>query len=287
MQIQTANSEISSDGQTRPVLELAAELERFVAVIGPVVVAFSGGVDSSVVAAAAFKTNPSGVSAVTARSPSVAGWQLELARTIAKEIGITHHVIETDEGTRAEYIVNDSRRCFYCKQTLYRGLAEIAGRYDATILSGTNADDLGDYRPGIEAGRLAEIQTPLSDLGFGKSTVRRLASHYGLSNHQLPASPCLASRIAYGVEVTPARLARVEQAEDAVRSLGFSDVRVRHHADDLARLEVPLDETMRLMQLLQETNLRDQILATGFKYVCVDAAGLRSGNLNQVLVQIK
>ncbi len=187
------------------------------------VVAFSGGVDSSVVAAAAHRANGTSAVAVTAHSPSVPQWQLDVASRVAHEIGIEHRVVQTFEGDRDDYRRNDGQRCFYCKETLYQTLRQIAqDDPQATIVSGTNADDLGDYRPGISAGRLLGVVTPLADLGFTKAQVRGLARFFALSNQDLPASPCLASRVAYGTEVTPERLKRIEQAESFLRGLGFN-----------------------------------------------------------------
>ncbi len=265
----------------------AERLIARVACLRQVVVAFSGGVDSSVVAAAAVRANLDSLIAVTAQSPSVATWQLDLARRIAKEIGIEHQVISTDEADRPEYIRNDGRRCFYCKQTLYEKLAAVAATSaDQVICSGTNADDLGDYRPGIEAGSIAGVQTPLADLNLGKSSVRAIARHFGLSNSDLPASPCLASRIAYGVAVTGERLHRVDLAEAWLRKQGFTDCRVRVHEHELARVEVPVAELHRLTSGPLLGQLSDVLQAFGFRRVTVDPQGLRSGNLNQMLVNL-
>ncbi|WP_442510750.1 ATP-dependent sacrificial sulfur transferase LarE [Novipirellula sp. SH528] len=252
-----------------------------------VTVAFSGGVDSSVVAAAAIRANLDSLVAVTANSPSVPQWQLQWAARIAAQIGIENRVVATDEGNRQEYLRNDTRRCFYCKETLYQTLGALAEYDPATVLvSGTNADDLGDYRPGIEAGNIASVQTPLADLGFGKQDVRELAKFFGLENADLPASPCLASRVAYGVEVTAERLSRVEQAESWLRDRGFSDVRVRVHHDELARVEVPQDEISRLLTGTLATELNESLRTIGFRFVTIDLQGLESGSMNRVLVSI-
>jgi uncharacterized protein len=269
------------------VSQLADRLIAVVRGYSRVVVAFSGGVDSSVVAAVANQAELDSCEAITASSPSVAKWQVDLAKQVASEIGIAHQIVSTGEGDRLEYIRNDSKRCFYCKETLYQTLgtvADVAG--DAVILSGTNADDLGDYRPGIQAGSLANVKTPLADLGIDKAMVRKLADHFGLSNHAVPASPCLASRIAYGVDVTPERLKRVELAEDWLRQNGFSDCRVRVHENELGRIEVPRDEIKRLVDSTLAAALCERLKSLGFLYVTVDLQGLRSGNLNQTLVPI-
>ncbi len=252
-----------------------------------VVIAFSGGVDSSVVAAAAVRSQVDHAVAVTGDSPSVPRWQIELAERIAGEIGIEHQIVKTDEGDLREYRRNDVRRCFHCKQTLYRTLTEIADRYTgSTIVSGTNADDLGDYRPGLEAGRNLQVKTPLADLGFGKLQVRTIAKSFGLSNQDLPASPCLASRIAYGTEVTPARLMRIEQAEAWLRQRGFMQLRVRLHGDELARIEVPRDQLAKLLELDQSGELTGVLRSLGFAYVTIDLQGFESGSLNRVVVSL-
>lgn len=265
----------------------ATRLSAWLGGLDRVVIAFSGGVDSSVVAAAAVRSDLSSVVAVTADSPSVARWQIDLARQIAVEIGIEHHVVGTDEVDRADYRRNDGSRCFHCKETLYTALAEISQRHpDATIVSGTNADDLGDYRPGIEAGRIAGVRTPLAELGMGKSTVREVARHFGLSNHDLPASPCLASRIAYGTEVTPDRLARVERAEGWLRERGFVQLRVRLHAGELARIEVPRGQLPQLLELDDGGEMTRAMQRLGFQYVTVDLQGFESGSMNRVVVPL-
>lgn len=257
-------------------------------------VAFSGGVDSSVVAAAAARAGLDALLAVTADSPSVPRRQLVLAQQIADRLGIEHRILPTVETTLPEYRRNDRRRCFHCKQTLYETIGQwardtlaLADDAPFSIASGTNADDLGDYRPGIEAGRIQGVLTPLADLGINKATVRQLASYFGLPNHDLPAAPCLASRIAYGTEVTPQRLRRIEEAEELLRELGFQQVRVRLHADELARIEVAGDELMRMCQLDREGAVSGALRSLGFRYVTLDLEGFQTGSMNRALVSIE
>lgn len=265
------------------------DTERLIESIRPlrrVIVAFSGGVDSSVVGAAAARASLESLTLVTANSPSVPAWQLELSKQVAGEIGASHQIIATTETELESYIRNDGRRCFYCKQTLYAAIGQIVACSGGQVVcSGTNADDLGDYRPGIQAGQLAGVRTPLADLRLGKSAVRRLARAFGLSNADLPASPCLSSRIAYGVAVTPERLERIELSEAWLRERGFSDCRVRVHQDEAARVEVPLAELPRLSGSLGK-ELTEYLTQVGFRSVEIDPGGLRSGNLNQALVGI-
>ena len=260
-----------------------------------VAVAFSGGVDSSVVLAAALKAKHAAIDdaviAITARSPSVASWQLDTARQVARELGARHLEIETDEVTLPAYQANDSQRCYHCKSTLYEALQCIVqanvGDDSATVVSGTNHDDLGDYRPGIVAGNEAQVATPLADLKLGKKQVRELARLWELSNAELPASPCLASRIAYGVAVTVERLSMVEQAETLLQNYGLRDFRVRLHESQLARIEVPVDQIEMFCQSAIQDQLVQELTQIGFRYVTVDLAGFRSGNLNSALVAIE
>ncbi len=248
------------------------------------IVAFSGGVDSSVVAAAAHRANIQSAVAVTAQSPSVPQWQLQIAQRVAAEIGIEHRIVKTQEGVREEYRRNDRQRCYYCKDTLYQTLNQLADSdSSATIISGTNADDLGDYRPGISAGNRHRVFTPLADLGFSKTRVRKIAEFFELSNWDLPASPCLASRVAYGVEVTAERLQRIEFAESLLRDLGFIQLRVRLLAEEQARIEVEKDSIDALLALDSDGSITKQLLAFGFESVMIDRQGFRSGRLNEAL----
>lgn len=264
----------------------AGLLVDFIRRFDGVVVAFSGGVDSAVVAAAAYRALGEKAIAVTAKSPSVAAVGLDWARRTADEIGIRHVVIGTTEVDRADYQANDAKRCFWCKQSLYAALHRIADEEGLSIiLSGTNADDLGDYRPGIEAGQQAGVIAPLAECGIPKAMVRTIAKEWGLSVWDLPAAPCLASRIAYGVPVTAERLRSIEQAEDWLRQRGFDEMRVRLHEGGIARVEVPPDEVPRITAPPIWPEITEAFRAIGFRYVTLDLAGLRSGNLND-LIQI-
>lgn len=268
---------------------VATQLVDKIASLGNVVIAFSGGVDSSVVAAAAMRSvqhSQFTCIAVTARSPSLARWQAELATRVADEIGIMHEFVATDEINRDGYVRNGSDRCFYCKQTLYEFLQPIATQRNAVILSGTNADDLGDHRPGLLAGKQANVHTPLADLGYDKRTVRSVAEWFGLSNADLPASPCLSSRIAYDVEVTPERLTRIDSAESWLRDRGIGDLRVRLLEGDMARIEVRQEELASVVELQRTAALDTAFRAMGFRNVSLDLRGLRSGSMNETLVTL-
>lgn len=276
---------------TFDVTEDADRLVENVLAIGPCIVAYSGGVDSAVVAAAAQRADLHRGDlhrsiAVTADSPSVSREQMETALRVAKELGFLHRVIETDELDREDYRVNDRQRCFYCKQTLYRALAAFAKSQGITsILSGTNADDLGDYRPGIQAGRDAGVIAPLAFLGLTKVRVRAIARHWGVSVSDRPAQPCLSSRLAYGVGVTRERLRKIELAEAFLRERGYSTLRVRMLADEEASIEVSLGDIARLNETMELAAVTDYCHSIGFARVRVDPRGFRSGSMNE-LVQL-
>ncbi len=242
-------------------------------------VALSGGVDSAVVAKAA-SLSQSDVFAVTARSASVSAAEIRDASSLAKDIGIRHAFVEPRELESADYQKNDTRRCYFCKTHLYAAICQqFPGR---TVVSGTNADDLHDYRPGLQAAEEAEVRAPLAELNIDKRAIRGLAQHWMLHVADKPASPCLASRIAHGVAVTPARLQRIEQAEMILRELGLVEFRVRLHEGELARIEVPSDQIAMLSAENTRRHVIDGFKRLGFRYVTLDLEGFRSGSLNPV-----
>ena len=247
-------------------------------------VAFSGGVDSAGVAKAAALALGARAVAVTAVSPSLAAEERETARVVARQIGIRHVELPTAELAKPAYVQNAPDRCYHCKSELYtelgRRLAELGV---AAIVNGTNADDLGDWRPGLKAGAEHQVRSPLAECGIGKARVRELARYWNLPVWDKPASPCLASRIAYGEEVTPQRLAMIEAAERFLTQQGFSPLRVRYHRGDLARIEVPLALLPRLSDDALRQSILDELGRLGFKFVTFDLAGLRSGSLNRLL----
>ena len=250
------------------------------------VVAYSGGVDSAVVAKIAALVLGERAKAVMAVSPSVATGEVESAKTLAEEIGIEFHLIHTSEMEDPRYLKNDERRCYYCKQGLYLALKEFVREFPhTTIANGTNTDDLGDYRPGLEAARELRVVSPLVEAGLNKQNVRQLAKQWNLSVWDKPATPCLSSRIAYGESVTPERLRMVDQAETYLRSLGFRELRVRYHAGDLARIEIPQGEVSRFATLAEDKKIANRFRDLGFRFVTLDLVGFRSGSLNS-LVQI-
>ena len=252
-----------------------AELDR-------VLVAFSGGVDSSLVAYVAAQVLGPASLAVTSGSASLKRRDLELARNLATSWGMRHRVILTDELTKPDYRANPTDRCFHCKTSLYTSLAEIAAREGfANVVNGTNTDDLGDHRPGLAAARNFGVRSPLVDAGFTKADVRALAAELGLDNAQKPQSACLSSRFPYGSHIDEARLAQVEEAEEALTNLGFSQFRVRHH-EEVARLEVAAGELPRALELRER--LTEAVKACGYRFVALDLAGFRSGSLNEGLI---
>jgi uncharacterized protein len=235
------------------------------------VVAFSGGVDSSVVAALAYRARGNEALAVTAVSPSVAEGELEGAQRVAAFIGIRHEIVTTNELSRPGYVANGRDRCYFCKTELYDTLA---ARYpDRTLLSGANQDDQGDWRPGLRAAAEHAVQHPLIDVT--KEQVRELARLLELPSANKPASPCLASRIPYGTAVDPETLAQIDRAEQAVRALGFPILRVRH-LGPLGRVEV--DDPQRA--LAREDEILAAIKAAGYEHATIDTRPFRSGRLN-------
>jgi len=256
---------------------LRAHLER----LDRVIVAFSGGADSAFLAWVAHDTlGPDRATAVTAVSPSLAGFEHDDCAALAGEWGLTWLEVPTTEMLDAAYRRNDADRCFHCKDALMDAVAPLAEPASATVVLGVNLDDLGDHRPGQRAAHERGAAFPLVDAGFTKADVRATSRRLGLRTWDKPAAACLASRVPYGTPVTMGVLGTVEQAEGALRALGFTDLRVRHYGD-LARLEVPLAEIERVVA--HRAEVVAAIRAAGYVYVTLDLEGLRSGNLNQAL----
>lgn len=267
--------------------ELAAKRDRLLEMLsafGSCAVAFSGGVDSAVVAKAAQLALGDRAVAVTGNSASLAAGELDAARGLARQIGIRQQVIETDEFNNAAYLRNSPDRCFHCKTELYTqldGLAEKLGV--AVMVNGANFDDRGDYRPGMAAARQHDVRSPLLECELTKAELRQLAAYWNLPVWDKPASPCLSSRIAYGEQVTPERVAMIDRAEQYLRQAGFRELRVRYHAGDMARIEVPLAELPRLAEPELRESLVTHLRRLGFNYITLDLEGFRSGSLNQVI----
>lgn len=247
-----------------------------------VVVAFSGGVDSTFVAAVAFEALGKDAVAITGVSPSVAPAEREEAAALARRIGIRHEWVETHEMDNPEYVANSSMRCFHCKDELYGVLGAIAAAANgAVVVDGTNADDAGDWRPGRQAATQHGVRSPLLELGFTKAEIRELSREMGLPTWDKPAMACLASRIPHGTAVTVEALDQVGAAEAVLRSFGLREIRVRHHGD-VARIET--DKAG--MDIAFSPENRGKIVARlqnlGFKHVALDLAGYRPGSMNGV-----
>ena len=251
---------------------------------GRVAVAFSGGIDSTVVAQAAQLALGDRALAVTAVSESLAEGELEEAEALARRIGIRHRVIRTEEFADPNYLRNNTDRCYFCKSELYGRLAGLLGALGADVIaSGANADDMGDHRPGMRAAGEHGVRHPLLECGLAKAAVRDLARAWDLPTWDKPATPCLSSRIAYGEPVTPERVKMIDQAEHWLRDRGLRLLRVRYHKGDLARIEVPVEELPRLASPEVREELVPAFRALGFQYVTLDLQGFRSGSLNAVI----
>lgn len=268
--------------------ERAERLEQSLQALNRVVVAFSGGVDSAVVATAAVLVlGVDRVRLVMATGPAVPRTEIEEGLETAAVIGAELHQVDALEWQSPDYQRNDSRRCYHCKSHLYRTLSSFRqSLHEADewkLVNGVNADDLSDYRPGLQAADEADVVAPLAECQLNKADVRALARAWQLPLHDKPASPCLASRIAYGEEVSVERLAKVEAAEAMLRELGLRELRVRYHAQEMARIEVPLSELERMVREEVRQKIVDRFQAIGFRYITIDLQGFRSGNLNSAL----
>jgi len=265
-----------------PLERRLRELEGIVAPHGSALVAFSGGVDSSLALALAARALPAAnVLAVTSNNETYLPSELDLASEFAASLGVEHLVVNTRELDDPNYASNPINRCYFCKSTLYSDLAALAEeRGYGCVVDGANKDDEGDYRPGRKAARELGVVSPLSVAGVGKAEVRELAKHLGLPSWDKPALACLSSRFPYGQEITPEKLAQVARAEEFMRREGFRQVRVRHHGE-IARLEVGPEELERAFA--ERARITAELLDAGFLYVTLDLAGYKSGSLNAAL----
>jgi uncharacterized protein len=259
-------------------------LVEFISQFESCIIAYSGGVDSAVVAKAAHLALADRAVAMTGVSASLASGELDAARRIATSMGIRHETIHTNELADPQYLQNAPDRCFHCKTELYKRLRQEAARLGVeTILNGANVDDLGDFRPGMLAADQHGVRSPLAECGLNKDAVRALAKKWEIEVWDKPATPCLSSRVAYGLNITPERLAKIDSAEQVLRGLGLANVRVRLHENDLARLEVSTVDLPRVC----EPSIREQVVSKlqqlGFRYITLDLQGFRSGSFQQLV----
>ncbi len=260
------------------------ELEAIIAPYGSALVAFSGGVDSSLALAICARAPPKEkVLAVTSNNETYLPSELEGAKGLARSLGVEHLVVNTRELDNPNYANNPANRCYFCKSTLYSDLGKMAEEKGyACVVDGANKDDEGDYRPGRKAARELGVVSPLAMVGVGKVEVREIARYLGLPTWDKPALACLSSRFPYGQKITPEKLAQVARAEEFMRRQGYKQVRVRHHGE-IARLEVGTDELERAFR--EREKISAELKAVGFLYVTLDLAGYKPGSLNTALEQ--
>lgn len=279
--IELLDVSVTDEAMRETIQAKLGRLEEIIRPLGRAIIAFSGGVDSTLVLKVAYDVLGDDVLGVTAVSPSLARAELEEAIELARHIGAPHRLLETHEVEDPNYAANPANRCYFCKAEVHDALLELATQEGyAYILDGTNVDDMGDFRPGQKAAQERGVRAPLKEAGLTKRDVRVLARHLGLPNWNKPAAACLSSRIPYGKPVTVAALRQIETAEAVLRDLGFRHLRVRHH-EDLARIEVSPDDFDRLLAVREEAVRR--LKEAGYTYVTLDLLGYRTGSLNEVL----
>ena len=282
----TAEAPTAAGGDVALDAPTAAKYERLRAIcrdLGSTLVAFSAGVDSTLLLKVCVDELGDRTVAATAVSESYPSRELAQARRLARDMGCRLILVETHELADEHYASNPTNRCFYCKQELFTVIFPVAGREElATVVYGANLDDTGDYRPGMQAAKKMGARAPLLEAGLGKPEIRAISRFLGLETWDKPALACLSSRIPYGERVTEDKLAQIDQAEVFLVEEGFRQVRVRHHGE-IARIEVPPAESVRFFEQGRNERVARRLKEIGFRYVALDLLGYRSGSLNEGL----
>ena len=283
----TTQAETTRAETTRTIEEKMDALKSILTDMGSVIVAYSGGTDSAFLAATAHETLGDGALAVTAKSPSLAPSELVDAVELAQRLGIRHRIIETHEVEREDYAANNPNRCFFCKDELYTYLSEYAESEGYSgIVNGTNTDDLGDFRPGLNAAKQYGVRSPMVEADLSKLEIRELSKDMDLPTWDKPAQACLSSRIPYGSMVTVEALTRIAQAEEYLHDIGIRQLRVRHH-DTIARIEVEPEDFITLTDETVRERVVRKFREIGYSYVTLDLQGFRSGSMNEVLAALR
>lgn len=272
---------------TETVQKKMEKLNSILCEMDSIIVAYSGGVDSAFLAISAKQTLGNKALAVTAKSPSLAPSELTKAVELAQEFGLNHKIIETNEVEREDYKANDANRCYFCKDELYTHLSLFASKEGYNVIAnGTNIDDLGDFRPGLNAAEQYGIRSPMVEAGLTKAEIRTLSKKMSIPVWDKPAQACLSSRIPYGTPVSVTALNQIAEAEDFLRELGIDQLRVRHH-DTIARIEVHPADFFRLVDEDMNRIIVNKFKDIGYSYITLDLEGFRSGSLNEVLAELK
>lgn len=256
-------------------------LKNKVSLSDSLIVAYSGGVDSALLASVAHQVLGDKSLAVIAKSPSITDIEINKAISLSKTVGFSCHIIKTEEIERPEYKANQPNRCYFCKDTLYQELSKLASKLNyKTVANGTNHDDLGDYRPGIKAASDHGVISPLAEVGLTKTDIRALSRDMKLPTWDKPAQACLASRVPYGTQISSKLLNRIGAAEQILRDLGFDQLRVRDH-NTVARIELPISEFDKLLTPSIKQEITKRLKSLGYKYITIDIEGFRSGSMNE------